>query len=70
MNAMAFISGLVVGLMVGAFIGLVTMAVMVERLIEAGSKLGKFTLILDSLQANRYVEDWYSIVASWKEREE
>ena len=29
MNAMAFISGLVVGLMVGAFIGLVTMAVMV-----------------------------------------
>ena len=29
MNAMAFISGLVVGLMVGAFLGLVTMAVMV-----------------------------------------
>ena len=39
---------------------------MVERLIEAGKRLGKLALILDSLPANRYVDNFDAIVAEWQ----
>jgi hypothetical protein len=41
----------------------------VEKLIKVGNKLGKFTLILDSLSANGFVDDWIALVDEWKESE-
>ena len=39
---------------------------LIERLAEAGKRLGKLALILDSLPANRYVDNFDAIVAEWQ----